>query len=177
MPAPPSGGGVWCDTPVPNVRTTPPDGVLVHNKYGGSRLRGQSLLRYQPVCLWYHYTDCSFNPEKGTAKPEGLPRDAAHTFRAGNALTCVLSPSGLQLVCSQCSRVWKNAKSQQTSNKSLNWFKLGLRCFQVIWGGLHDLGSGEPNRCKPNQSTCRQCLTKVCVQQFDSQDKEWFGIF
>ncbi len=28
---------------------------FVHNKYGGSRPRGQSLLRYQPVCLWYHY--------------------------------------------------------------------------------------------------------------------------
>ncbi len=28
----------------------------VLNKYGGSRPRGQSLLRYQPVCLWYHYT-------------------------------------------------------------------------------------------------------------------------
>ncbi len=26
------------------------------NKYGGSCPRGQSLLRYQPVCLWYHYT-------------------------------------------------------------------------------------------------------------------------
>ncbi len=26
------------------------------NKYRGSRPLGQSLLRYQPVCLWYHYT-------------------------------------------------------------------------------------------------------------------------
>ncbi len=28
---------------------------FVHNKYGGSHPLGQSLLRYQPVCLWYHY--------------------------------------------------------------------------------------------------------------------------
>ncbi len=41
MPAPPSGGGLWCDTPVSNRwRDWTED-----NKYRGS------LLRYQPVCL------------------------------------------------------------------------------------------------------------------------------
>ncbi len=45
-------GGVWCDIPAVNLEP-----LLsrwhhcVHNKYGGSRPRGQSLLRYQPVCL------------------------------------------------------------------------------------------------------------------------------
>ncbi len=48
MSVPPTRGGVWCDTPVSNVRTTPPDVASVHNKYGGSRPREQSLLRYQP---------------------------------------------------------------------------------------------------------------------------------
>ncbi len=33
-----------------------------------------------------------------------------------------------------------------------------IQAFSVIWGGLHDLGSNEPNWCEPNQSTCRQCL-------------------
>ncbi len=47
----------------------------------------------------------------------------------------------------------------------------------MIWGGLRDLGSNEPNWCKPNQSTYRQHLPKVCVQQFDSQDEDQFGIF
>ncbi len=28
-----------------------PDVTCVHNKYGGSCPQGQSLLRYQPVCL------------------------------------------------------------------------------------------------------------------------------
>ncbi len=47
---------LWCDTPAVNLE--PPltrwrDWKV--NKYGGSRPRGQSLLRYQPVCLWYHY--------------------------------------------------------------------------------------------------------------------------
>ncbi len=58
LPTPPTGGGVWCDTPA--VKLEPPltrwcDWNEV-NKYGGSRPWGQSLLRYQPVCLWYHYT-------------------------------------------------------------------------------------------------------------------------
>ncbi len=47
----------------------------------------------------------------------------------------------------------------------------------MIWGGLRDLGSNEPNWCKPNQSTYRQHLPKVCVQQFHGQDEDWFGIF
>ncbi len=41
LPTPPTGGGVWCDTPAVKVRTT------THQM---ARL-GQSLLRYQPVCL------------------------------------------------------------------------------------------------------------------------------
>ncbi len=49
--------------------------------------------------------------------------------------------------------------------------------FKVIWGGLRDLGSNEPNWCKPNQSTYRQHLPKVCVQKFHGQDEDWFGIF
>ncbi len=40
--------------------------------------------------------------------------------------------------------------------------------FQVIWGGLRDLGSSEPNQCKPNQSTYRQ---------FDGEDEDLFEIF
>ncbi len=47
----------------------------------------------------------------------------------------------------------------------------------MIWGGLRDLGSSEPNQCKPNQSTYRQPLPKVYVQQFDGQGEDWFGIF
>ncbi len=47
----------------------------------------------------------------------------------------------------------------------------------MIWGGLHDLGSNEPNWCEPNQSTYKQCLPKVCLQQFHGQDEDWFGIF
>ncbi len=41
---------------------------------------------------------------------------------------------------------------------SFVWFAhwVTRRRFQVIWGGLSDLGSSEPNRCKPNQSTYRQ---------------------
>ncbi len=33
------------------------------NKYRGSRPGGQSLLRYQPVCLWYHYTERQWTTE------------------------------------------------------------------------------------------------------------------
>ncbi len=57
LPTPPTGGGVWCDIPAMNLElplTRWHDWKEV-NKYGGSRPRGQSLLRYQPVCLWYHY--------------------------------------------------------------------------------------------------------------------------
>ncbi len=39
------------------------------------------------------------------------------------------------------------------------------------------MGSSESNWCKPNQSTYRQHLPKVCVQQFDGQDEDQFGIF
>ncbi len=52
--------------------------------------------------------------------------------------------------------------------------------FQVTWGGLHNLGAfgkSEPNWCEPNQSTYRQGLPKVCVQQFHSQDEDQFRIF
>ena len=49
--------------------------------------------------------------------------------------------------------------------------------FLVIWGGLRDLGSSEPNRSKPNQSTCRQGWWKVCVHLFHSQDKDQFQVF
>ncbi len=48
---------------------------------------------------------------------------------------------------------------------------------EVIWGGLCDLGSNVPNWCKPNQSTQRQHLPKVCVQQFHGQDEDWFRVF
>ncbi len=49
LPTPPTGGGVWCDTPAVNLE--PPltrwhDWKEV-NKYGGSHPRGQSLLRYE----------------------------------------------------------------------------------------------------------------------------------
>ncbi len=57
LPTPPSGGGVWCDIPAVNLEpllTRWHDWKV--NKYRGSRPWGQSLLRYQPVCLWYHYT-------------------------------------------------------------------------------------------------------------------------
>ncbi len=39
------------------------------------------------------------------------------------------------------------------------------------------MNSNEPNRCEPNQSTYRQCLPKVCVQQFGSQYEGRFRIF
>ncbi len=46
------GGGLWCDTPAVNLE---PPLVRWHhcvlNKRGDSHPRGQSLLRYQPVCL------------------------------------------------------------------------------------------------------------------------------
>ncbi len=42
---------------------------------------------------------------------------------------------------------------------------------------LRDLGSNEPNQCKPNQSTYRRRLPKVCVQQLHSQAEDWFWIF
>ncbi len=71
-PPPPGGGGVWYDTLAVNLE---PLLVRWHhcvlNKYRGSCPRGQSLLRYQPVCLWYHYICCfphwlcSRNLEKG----------------------------------------------------------------------------------------------------------------
>ncbi len=47
----------------------------------------------------------------------------------------------------------------------------------MIWGGLRDLCSNEPNQCEPNQSTYRQHLPKVCVQQLHGQDADWFWIF
>ncbi len=58
LPTPPTGGGVWCDTPAVNLE---PSLTRWHdwkevNKYRGSHPQGQSLLKYQPVCLWYHYT-------------------------------------------------------------------------------------------------------------------------
>ena len=52
-----------------------------------------------------------------------------------------------------------------------------IAIFQVIWGGLLDLGSNEPNRCEPNQTTYRQHLPKVCVQQFHGQNEDQFLIF
>ncbi len=33
-------------------------------------------------------------------------------------------------------------------------------------------GLNEPNGCEPNQSTYRQGLPKVCVQQFHGQDED-----
>ena len=49
--------------------------------------------------------------------------------------------------------------------------------FQVIWGGLRDLGSSEPNRSKPSQSTYRQGLWKVHVYLFHGQDEDQFEVF
>ncbi len=44
------------------------------------------------------------------------------------------------------------------------------------------MSSNEPNQCEPNQSTCRQPLPKVCLQQFHGQGLIWdlsgpFGSF
>ncbi len=52
LPIPPTGGGVWYDTPAVNLEpllTRWRDWKV--NKYGGFRPQGQFLLRYQPVCL------------------------------------------------------------------------------------------------------------------------------
>ena len=46
------------------------------NKYGGSHPQGQSLLRYQPVCLWYHYIEqekqCTFGATASAKSPHCL---------------------------------------------------------------------------------------------------------
>ncbi len=47
--------------------------------------------------------------------------------------------------------------------------------FSVFFWG--DLSSNEPNWCEPNQSTYRQHLPKVCVQQFHGQDEDRLRIF
>ncbi len=38
-------------------------------------------------------------------------------------------------------------------------------------GDLRWVARFEPNRCEPNRSTYRQCLPKVCLQQFHGQDE------
>ena len=69
----------------------------------------------------------------------------------------------------------QNVSSREDLN--LRFLRPEADCFQVIWCELRDLGSSEPNQCKPNQSTFRQHLPKVYVQQFHGQDEDWFGIF
>ncbi len=68
-----------------------------------------------------------------------------------------------------------NKQTEHSSNlraKTSKWLAIyefwTSLSFEVIWGGLRDLGSNEPNQCEPNQSTYRQHLPKVCVQQFYS---------
>ncbi len=70
-----------------------------------------------------------------------------------------------------CKTMWVEVLPAYEDAKALLVF-LG-----VIWGEFRNLGSNEPNQCKPNQSTYRQCLPKVCVQQFHSQDEDWFEVF
>ena len=50
----------------------------VQNKWGDARRRGQSHLRYQPVCLWYHYTWQTYASHSDTRTHSGTH---IHTHR------------------------------------------------------------------------------------------------
>ncbi len=57
IPAPPSGGGVWCDIPDPMSEPPLTRWHACTQQIWRFLPPGQSLLRCQPVCLWHHYKD------------------------------------------------------------------------------------------------------------------------
>ncbi len=106
-PLPPGGGGVWYDTPAVNLE---PPLVRWHhcvlNKWGDSRPRGQSLLRYQPVCLWYHYTRQL--KEMFPSKAKEILWDRKCTSKLGKHLECAWQIRVLPIFSNEkgVSRLW-----------------------------------------------------------------------
>ncbi len=86
--------------------------------YGGSRPRGQSLLRYQPVCLWYHYNIPTWVP----------------LVRAGGSIDLKLAVSPLEI------RTPKLCKTTPTLFQA--WKHMSMKCVWIavnVWSSCSAL--------------------------------------